>query len=127
MVGSETTDAVATITLDRPDRLNAIVPELMEAFERAFGYDATYMKDVLAASRAAFLHIADIWEHRQDGAEPRPIERLLHVSRHRKPDPSVREARERVRTALRTDGIQVPKGAETVNHAPAGILADLVP
>ena len=28
--------------------------------------------------RAAFLHVADIWEHRQNSDMPRPIERLLH-------------------------------------------------
>ncbi len=32
----------------------------------------------IGLDRAAFLHIADIWEHRQNGGEPRPIERLLH-------------------------------------------------
>jgi ribonuclease G len=32
----------------------------------------------IGLDRAAFLHVADIWEHRQDGSEPRPIERLLH-------------------------------------------------
>jgi ribonuclease G len=31
----------------------------------------------MGLERAAFLHIADIWEHRQNGAEPRPIERIL--------------------------------------------------
>ncbi len=32
----------------------------------------------IGLDRAAFLHIADIWEHRQNGGEPKPIERLLH-------------------------------------------------
>jgi ribonuclease G len=32
----------------------------------------------IGLDRAAFLHVADIWEHRQAGGEPRPIERLLH-------------------------------------------------
>src|SRR5512136_473435 len=32
----------------------------------------------IGLDRAAFLHVADIWEHRQPGAEPRPIERMLH-------------------------------------------------
>ena len=36
------------------------------------------------------------------------------------PDPSVREARERVRSALRNAGFPVPSGAVTVNLAPAG-------
>lgn len=36
------------------------------------------------------------------------------------PDPSVREARERVRSALRNSGYPVPAGAVTVNLAPAG-------
>jgi enoyl-CoA hydratase len=36
MVASETTEGVATLTLDRPERLNAIVPELIEAFAAAF-------------------------------------------------------------------------------------------
>jgi enoyl-CoA hydratase len=36
MVGSETTEGVATLTLNRPERLNAIVPELIEAFAAAF-------------------------------------------------------------------------------------------
>ena len=36
MVGSEISEGVATLTLDRPERLNAIVPELMDAFEAAF-------------------------------------------------------------------------------------------
>src|SRR5215468_2173571 len=32
----------------------------------------------IGLERAAFLHIADIWEHRQNGHESRPIERILH-------------------------------------------------
>ena len=34
----------------------------------------------IGLERAAFLHIADIWEHRQNGPghENRPIERILH-------------------------------------------------
>ncbi len=34
----------------------------------------------IGLERAAFLHIADIWEHRQNGhgADQRPIERILH-------------------------------------------------
>ncbi len=36
MVGSEISEGVATLTLDRPERLNAIVPEMMDAFEAAF-------------------------------------------------------------------------------------------
>ena len=36
------------------------------------------------------------------------------------PDPSVREARERVRSALRNSGFPMPSGAVTVNLAPAG-------
>ena len=32
----------------------------------------------IGLDRAAFLHVADIWEHRQNGTEPKPIERLLH-------------------------------------------------
>jgi len=32
----------------------------------------------IGLDRAAFLHVADIWEHRQNGGEGRPIERLLH-------------------------------------------------
>ncbi len=32
----------------------------------------------IGLERAAFLHIADIWEHRQNGHETRPIERILH-------------------------------------------------
>ncbi|HVE66711.1 MAG TPA: YifB family Mg chelatase-like AAA ATPase [Thermoanaerobaculia bacterium] len=36
------------------------------------------------------------------------------------PDPSVREARERVRSALRNSGYPVPSGSVTVNLAPAG-------
>src|SRR5512134_3172269 len=36
------------------------------------------------------------------------------------PDPSVREARERVKAALRNSGYSMPSGAITVNLAPAG-------
>ncbi len=36
------------------------------------------------------------------------------------PDPSVREARERVRSALRNSGFSLPSGKVTVNLAPAG-------
>ncbi len=32
----------------------------------------------IGLDRAAFLHVADIWEHRQPGQEVKPIERLLH-------------------------------------------------
>ena len=31
----------------------------------------------IGGGRAAFLHVADIWGHRQDGGEAQPIERLL--------------------------------------------------
>ncbi len=31
----------------------------------------------IGLERAAFLHVGDIWEHRKQGAEPRPIERIL--------------------------------------------------
>ncbi len=31
----------------------------------------------IGGARAAFLHVADIWGHRQDGAEGKPIEKLL--------------------------------------------------
>ena len=32
----------------------------------------------IGLERAAFLHIADIWEHRQNAHESKPIERILH-------------------------------------------------
>src|SRR5271169_2110204 len=32
----------------------------------------------IGLERAAFLHVADIWEHRQNGHESKPIERILH-------------------------------------------------
>src|SRR5690242_4867732 len=32
----------------------------------------------IGLERAAFLHIADIWEHRQNGHDSKPIERILH-------------------------------------------------
>ncbi|HTT36606.1 MAG TPA: ribonuclease G [Burkholderiales bacterium] len=32
----------------------------------------------IGLDRAAFLHVADIWEQRQDGEPQKPIERLLH-------------------------------------------------
>src|SRR5436305_3566754 len=32
----------------------------------------------IGLERAAFLHIADIWEHRQTATEHRPIEKILH-------------------------------------------------
>jgi ribonuclease G len=31
----------------------------------------------IGGARAAFLHVADLWGHRQEGAEAKPIERLL--------------------------------------------------
>ncbi len=31
----------------------------------------------IGGARAAFLHVADLWGHRQDGTEAKPIERLL--------------------------------------------------
>jgi len=31
----------------------------------------------IGGARAAFLHVADIWAHRQEGAEQKPIEKLL--------------------------------------------------
>jgi len=31
----------------------------------------------IGLDRAAFLHVADIWEHRQNGDQPKPIEKLL--------------------------------------------------
>ena len=32
----------------------------------------------IGLDRAAFLHVADIWEHRQNGEPQKPIEKLLH-------------------------------------------------
>jgi ribonuclease G len=32
----------------------------------------------IGLDRAAFLHVADLWGHRQGQSEPKPIERLLH-------------------------------------------------
>jgi ribonuclease G len=32
----------------------------------------------IGLDRAAFLHVADIWEYRQNAQDPKPIERLLH-------------------------------------------------
>jgi len=32
----------------------------------------------IGLDRAAFLHVADIWEYRHNGAEAKPIEKLLH-------------------------------------------------
>ncbi len=32
----------------------------------------------IGLDRAAFLHVADIWEYRQNGEAPKPIEKLLH-------------------------------------------------
>jgi ribonuclease G len=32
----------------------------------------------IGLDRAAFLHVADIWEHRQNSDQPKPIEKLLH-------------------------------------------------
>jgi enoyl-CoA hydratase len=49
MVGSEIAEGVATLTLDRPERLNAIVPELMEAFAAAF--DAAEADDAVRVIR----------------------------------------------------------------------------
>ena len=31
----------------------------------------------IGGARAAFLHVADIWGQREEGAEPRPIEKML--------------------------------------------------
>jgi ribonuclease G len=32
----------------------------------------------IGLDRAAFLHVADIWEHRQNGEQAKPIEKVLH-------------------------------------------------
>ncbi len=40
------------------------------------------------------------------------------------PDPSVKEAKERVRTAIKNSGIQISPGKVTINLAPAGIRKD---
>jgi magnesium chelatase family protein len=45
---------------------------------------------------------------------------LPHFTMVGLPDPSVREARERVKSALRNSGFSMPSGAVTVNLAPAG-------
>ena len=48
-------------------RLAGVLPCMQSAFVE------------IGLERAAFLHIADIWEHRQNGhGEHRPIERILH-------------------------------------------------
>jgi len=36
----------------------------------------------IGGGRAAFLHVADIWGHRQDGGEAQPIEKLLAEGQH---------------------------------------------
>jgi len=38
--------------------LNRLMERRIEAFERAFGYDASYMKEILEASRGAFLKVS---------------------------------------------------------------------
>src|SRR5262245_48629978 len=49
--------------------LNRWIERRVERFERAFGYDASYMKEILRASRRAFLRVARLQgmsRHRED-------------------------------------------------------------
>ena len=78
MVGSETHEGVATLTLDRPERLNAIVPELVDAFDRAFtaaeADDAVRVIRIRGAGRAFCAGYDIEWGARymaeQEGDEP---------------------------------------------------------
>ena len=69
----EVEDRVATITFDRPDKLNAVSPqmarELRDAFERAEGDDAVWTIVVTGAGRA-FCAGADVSGVRPDGKVP---------------------------------------------------------
>jgi enoyl-CoA hydratase/carnithine racemase len=69
----EVDDRVATITFNRPDKLNAVSPqmarELRDAFERAEGDDAVWTIVVTGAGRA-FCAGADVSGVRPDGKVP---------------------------------------------------------
>jgi enoyl-CoA hydratase/carnithine racemase len=69
----EVDDRVATLTFNRPDKLNAVSPqmarELRDAFERAEGDDAVWTIVVTGAGRA-FCAGADVSGVRPDGKVP---------------------------------------------------------
>ena len=53
----------------------------------------------IGCDRAAFLHVADIWEHRQDGEDAKPIEKLLAEGQQ-----PAGAGRSRIRSAPRARG-----------------------
>ncbi len=62
------------------------------------------------------------------GVEPQPVDVEVHVGGHKSalvivglPDTAVREARDRVRAALRSSGYVLPSQTHTVNLAPADL------
>ena len=67
------TDAVATVTLNRPDALNALTIELKEAFRDAHGQvrrDRSVRAVILTGAGRAFCAGQDLRERREPGAPP---------------------------------------------------------
>ena len=114
-------DAVATITLDRPDALNALMVasklELRAAFERVAG-DASVRAVVLTGAGRAFCSGQDLKERLEPGATPLDV---AEMARERLRDGQLRgagaariygldpEAREK-----QIDSIQIAHAAATV-------------
>jgi 2-(1,2-epoxy-1,2-dihydrophenyl)acetyl-CoA isomerase len=73
----EVADAIATITLDRPDALNALIvtmkEELLAAF-RTVGRDPSVRAVVLTGEGRAFCAGQDLKERLEPGAEPLAVE-----------------------------------------------------
>ena len=76
-VGYEVADAIATITLDRPDALNALTltmkRELLAAF-RLIGRDRTVRAVILTGAGRAFCAGQDLKERLEPGAAPLAVE-----------------------------------------------------
>jgi enoyl-CoA hydratase len=77
----ETQDRVATLTLNRPDRLNTIVPEMMEAFDAAMkrALDDGHIRVIrLRGAGRSFCAGYDIdWGAEIMGKEPSPWDPIL--------------------------------------------------
>src|SRR5262245_48973905 len=78
----EDSDSVRTITLNRPERLNALIPDLLESFDTAFrGISEDTRTVVIRGAGRAFSSGHDLkWSADEHAAGPKTEEELASVT-----------------------------------------------